>query len=500
MRKVTIIIITGIFILSNLYGSDKKILLKIPVRVYKSKEYIKELKITDFDLQINKVKRNIKKLITGERSLSEAKGTRSFVFSFNLTDYGKNITKGISYFVDNILRKTDNLIVWTPVKIYRIKTNLDKTQIISDIKKIVKNDSLLYKKTKFAAREKLLNIVNEYLNFIEHKRDSNPGTDNIIRFLNGYSREWINYKTKYLIPDMGKYYGIVLLLSHKYKGEKYFINFQQREIIPSLRKYERAKKNISDYLFSIAGTNESSRSSSISGTIKRIDKSLLLSDNFDPALLNAPLKGANISYNVIFFHSFRQTGENSDSISPDYEGILRDIAHSTGGLSVNTSDIEKGLDLISNKKDFYYNLIFGFNGKKGEKKVKISITDKSAGIFYKESFSSEEIENLIKISGSPSVKISEVSVKGSTIKFEISQFEVGKNKNNPGIIKVDIKLSDKNNNTVFKKGNTLRADKKSVKISLNIKPDLKGFFKLEITVKDMVVNRETTFEKYIEIK
>lgn len=500
MRRLTIIIMAVLFILSGQYGSAKNIMLKIPVRVYKGKEYLKELKSENFELYINKVKRNIKNIIPGERSLIEIKGPRSFVFSFNLTDYGKNITKGISYFVDDILRKTDNLIIWTPVKIYRIKTNQDKALIISDIEKIVKKDSFLYKKIKYAARDKLISIVKKYLNFTKISRDTNPGSDNIIKFLTAYGREWNNYKTKYLVPDMEKYYGIVNLLTYKFKGEKYFINFQQRETLPSLKKYEQAKKQINDYLSNIAGTSESARSSSISVTMKRIDKSLLLSDNFDPALLNSPLRGANISYNVILFHSFRQEGENSDSISPDYEGILREISHSTGGVSINTSDIEKGLELISSKKDHFYNLIFSFDGKKGKKEIKIGVSDKSAEIFYKKKFFKEEIENLIKISGSPSVKISEVLIKGRKLNFDISQFAFKENKDKHGILKVDINISDKDNKTVFKKGNTLRAAKDRIKISLNIKQGITGFYKLRIIVKDMIGNRETSYDKYIELK
>ncbi|MCK4890122.1 MAG: hypothetical protein KAS97_09330 [Candidatus Aminicenantes bacterium] len=499
--KKNIIILTIMFFLvaGTIYSADD-IYLKIPVRIYKGSEYLKGLSKEDFSLKINGKVRSIEELLTGERSINDISERRNFILQFNLTDYGKNITKSINFFINEVLRKKDNLIVWTPVKVYRIRTDKPKQNIISDIEKIVKNDSFNYKRLKESARERLFSIVRKFNNFIPNVKDSNPYISSILNFLNEYSREWLDFKSKFLMPDIGKYYGVFSLLTQKYPGEKYFVNFQQREVIPSLKKYNNVKRDITNYLSNIAGTSESSYSSSIANALKKIDKSMLLSDNFDPEKLISPFKGANISYNLILFHSFRQSGEDSDSVSPDLEGILRNISRSTGGFSINTNDFVKGIESILKKSDNYYFIIYKFNGKKGEKKIEIEIGDKNAKLFYKKKFLPGEIDLLIKLASEPKITISEVKTKGHDLSFTISGFSITGEKKKTGIMKVEIKIIDKDRNSVMNKNNTLRAEKDSIKISLKITPELKGFFKLEITAKDMNANKTANFSKYIELK
>jgi len=500
MKKYIIILTIMLFLATGTICSADDIYLKIPVRIYKGSEYLKGLSKEDFTLKINGKVRTVEELLTGERSINDISERRNFILQFNLTDYGKNITKGIEFFINEVLRLKDNLIIWSPVKVYRIRTDKLKKNIISDIEKIVKEDSFKYKRIKELAREQLFSIIQKFLDFIPNAKDSNPFSSNTFKFLNFYSSEWLNFKSKFLIPDIGKYYGVFALLSQKYPGEKYFINFQQREVIPSLKKYDLAKRYIYDYISRWVGTSESSSFSSISSKINRIDKSMLLSDNFDTEQLVSPFKGANISYNLILFNSFRQSGIEADSVSPDLDGILRDISRSTGGVSIKTNDFEKGIDSILKKSDNYYFIIYKFNGKKGEKKIEIDIGDKKAELFYKKKFHPEEIDLLIKLALEPKINISEVKVSGRDLSFSISGFKKSGEEKKTGIIKVKIKIVDKDLKTVMDKDNTLRAEKDPIKISLKIIPDIKGFFKLEITAKDMNANKTTIFSKYIELK
>ncbi len=500
MKKYIIILTIMLFLVTGTIYSADDIYLKIPVRIYKGSEYLKGLSKEDFTLKINGKVRTVEELLTGERSINDISERRNFILQFNLTDYGKNITKGIEFFINEVLRLKDNLIIWSPVKVYRMRTDKSKKDIISDIEKIVKEDSFKYKRSKESAREQLFSIVQKFIDFIPNVKDSNPFLSNTFRFLNFYSSEWLNFKSKFLIPDVGKYYGVFALLSQKYPGEKYFINFQQREVIPSLKKYNSAKQNIYDYISRWAGTSESSSFSSISSKINRIDKSMLLSDNFDTEKLISPFKGANISYNLILFNSFRQSGEEADSVSPDLDGILRDISRSTGGVSIKTNDFEKGIDSILKKSDNYYFIIYKFNGKKGEKKIEIEISDKKAELFYKKKFIPGEINLLIKLASEPKITVSEVKINGHDLSFTISGFSRTGKQKKTGIMKVEIKIVDKDRNPVMNKDNTLSAEKDSIKISLKVSSELKGFFKLEITAKDMNANKTANFSKYIELK
>lgn len=500
MKKHIIFLTITLFLLTGAAYTADDIYLKIPVRIYKNGEYFKGLSKEDFSLKVNGKVRTIEETLTGERSINDISERRNFILQFNLTDYGKNITSGIEFFINEVIRKKDNLIIWTPVKVYRIRADKPKQDIISDIEKIVKEDSFNYKRLKEAERNKLNTIIRKFLEFVPNQKDSSPQISNIFRFLNNYSREWLSFKSKFLLPDIGKYYGVFSLLSREYPGEKYFINFQQREVIPSLNKYQQIKNLINNYVSDLAGTSESSYTSSISNALKKIDKSILLSDNFNPENLVSPFKGANISYNLLLFHSFRQSGDDSDAVSPDLEGILRSISRSTGGLSVITNNFKEGIDSMMKKSDHYYYLVYRFNGKKGEKKIEVAINNKDAVLFYKDKFFPDEIDLLIKLAAQPKISISEVTITGEQLTFEISDYAKKGKEKKTGIIKVEIRLLDKDRKKVMEKMNTLRAVKDPVKISLKMTPGLKGFFKLEIIVKDMNKNKTANFSKYIELK
>ncbi len=500
MKKLIIFLSIVIVFISVSFAAQEDIYLKIPVRIYKGGTYLTGLQKDDFTLKINGKIRIIDELLTGKRSINDISERRNFILQFNLTDYGKNITDGIEFFVNEILRKKDNLLIWTHVKVYRIRSDKPKNEIISDIETIVKGDSFSYKRIREAARNKLNTILRKFIDFTPNKRETNPYMQNTFRFLNNYSREWLDFKSKFLLPDIGKYYGVFSLLSREYPGEKYFINFQQREIIPSLRRYNQVKTTINNYVSNIAGTSESSYTSSITNALKRIDKSMLLSDNFNPEHLVSPFKGANISYNLLLFHSFRQSSDDSDSVSPDLEGILRNISKSTGGLSINTNDFKDGIDSMMKKSDHYYYLVYKFNGKKGEKKVEVSIDHKDTILFYKDKFFPDEIDLLIKLAAEPKINISEVNITNKHINFEISDYSKEGKEKKKGIMKVEVRLIDNNRKTVMEKMNTLRAEKDPVRISLKITPELKGFFKLEIIARDINKNKTANFSKYIELK
>ncbi len=501
MRKQLITIFISILLISGFIHASKDILLKIPVHVYKHNKYVDNLTKRDFSLLINGKTRRIEKVLTKQRSIGIAsENKRSFVLQFNLTDYGKNISEGIKFFVEKILNPGDYLIIWTPIKVYTIKTNKSKNQIFIDLETIVKNDSLNYKKLREGSREKLLNVIRKFLGSDSNGKDSNSTATSIYTFLNGYSREWLNFKTKYLTLDPTSYYKVFSFLEKISTGEKFFINFQQREVIPALQRYNTAKRVINNYLSSVAGTSESSTNASISTALKKIDKSLLITDNFNPKTIISPFKGSNVSNNVILFHSFRMQGSNADSVSPDLEGILRKISFETGGLCIDTTDIKDGLKKISGKTDYYYNLVYKFDGKKGKKLIKVEVNAKEVKVFYKDYFSEGEIDTLLKMSSIPTINISNVKLIGHKLGFTISGFLFDKKKDNTGLVKVDLKLIDKKGNSVMNKGNTLRAGKKSVNINLTIVPERKGFFKLTITAKDMNTGKETVFAKYIELK
>ena len=508
MKKVVMIAVLVIFIVSLHLIAKDEVLLKLPVRVIAKQGPVITLKKSDFSLKINDQTRQIMGIIGKRRSLAQGDEQRNFVLAFNLTEYGQQVIDGITYFVKNILKKTDQLIVLTPLKMYRINLANKEIKIIDDIKEIVKKDSLEYKKNKVSSRENLLREirkVNKGGSITSGSGSAGASTIDlttqiIMQFLNNYNREWSNFKTKFLFPDMRLLSSIAQMMA-KQSGEKWFINFQQREIMPALGEFKKASNSIKTYLSSVSSSEEQSTAASIGSGLQTVEKSMLISENFPKQIILNLLLGANISYNTILFRNLRQDISNPDAQSPDYEGILRDISKQTGGVALDTTTLSKGLATIIKNNDFYYNLIFAFNNQLEDKNIKIKVSAQDAKIYYKDKFYQSEIKNLMDYLKESRINISDFSIRGNKIKFTISDFKIDKVENQKaGVMKVRIELIDDSHNTIYKTANTLKCVKKSITISINLPPKHKGYFQLHIKANDLLSQKSREIYEYVKLK
>lgn len=485
-------------------GED--ILLKLPVRVISKSGPELTLKKSDFSFYINDQRKEIVNLLGTKRSLSQTDEPRNFVLAFNLTEYGQQISEGVSYFVEQILRDGDSLIVLTPIKMYRIAISNKKIKIIEDIDKIVKKDSLTFKKNKISSRGNLLREIRKVSRGGSITAGGRGGgtfdqtTTTIMQFLNDYSREWGNFKTKFLLPDLRLYSSLAMMLA-KQSGEKWFINFQQREIMPALAEFKNASNNIRDFLASVTSADEQASAGSISSGLQTLEKSMLVSEKFPKQILSNLLMGANLSYNVILFRSLRQDISSPDAQSPDYEGILREFSEQTGGVDMDTTDLKQGIDAIKRNSDFYYNLIFEFDGTVEDKNIKVETAVPGAKIYYKDKFFKSEVQNLINYMKEPKINISKFSIKGNKITFTIADFKIDKvEKQQAGLMAVKIELKDDKYNTVFKTSKTLKSVKKSITISLPLPPKYRGYFQLHIQARDLLSMKSHDLNQYIKLK
>jgi hypothetical protein len=220
------------------------------------------------------------------------------------------------------------------------------------------------------------------------------------------------------------------------------------------------------------------------------------------------LLGVNINYNVVFFSG--QSGETEtqavDSVSPGYEGILRDISRRSGGMSVisTRANLVESLETIAAHVDVYYELAFAVGAEPEDKRIEINVTPTNAGVYYKNRFKKDELKWLrdwVK----QEINLSGFVLEGHGLSFTVAGFKMNRLKDTSGkwvptgMIKIDIRLIDDQNTTVYETGNTLKANDQSFKISLNLPAQLKGYFKLSITAVDLVANKSCHFNTYVKI-
>jgi len=495
MRKISLLLLFILTVSVPFVLVGKDIQLKIPVRISFDKE-ARDLEKKDIQLYINGSPRQVEQFIKKNRSINDTVTRRSFCLAFNITDYSHQVSEGIEYFVRNVLREDDRLMLWSPVKkVYRVNTRKKKEEIITDIEKLIKDDSLVYKKNLEVTRQNL-----EYL-----IKTIGMNVTQIKQFVNAYLREINNLKTRYLLPNLDSYAGLLSLMGAD-AGEKWIINIQEREIIPCIKKFRDIKNKIRSFLSTLAGDDQA-WASSISSGLNLIDKAMLLSDQFPLQGIQDLMQGINVNYNVVFFTSMRKTStEGTNNTSPDYEELLRKISNSTGGIAEITNDLKEGLGKISANNDQYYDLVFTFNGKVEEKEIEVKLNEKKKKdkIFYMSRFLEDEVKALTQAGVKKALGIVKYKLSGHKLAFRIEGYKMDKDEKagnkNTGILTIQIKLFDDKNNILFKAGKTFKSPKDFFDISLGLPAKHKGYFKLSIAVEDMRTGGSAELNKYVKLK
>jgi hypothetical protein len=507
MKKIIIAFFTMLMLgwCHFIYPDQGKLFFKLPVRVISEKEpvseYAKDLNKNDFELSIDGEQKPVLEFFKKERSIAGTAGERQFVLAFDAVDYGKPLADAVSHFVQQILTPSDQLLIRSPIQTYRIDTKSDKQEAIQYIKTILEKDIKQWKENKAA----FLNNLNQSIENLEKKLDARKGgLRSVLFFINHYANEWRKFDKGFLLANLEQYADITSLLAQK-SGEKWWIHFQERDLVPMLTRYRKIVPRIKKYLSSLPKEYQD-KVSLIQGTMDKIERSMLFTEDFPMDDIMDILLGVNINYNVIFFSTQDQEADSENSVSPGYEKILKDISRAAGGISIISApgNLVTPLETVGKHVDFYYELVFALPGEPGDKHIKINVTTGSSA-YYKKKFRKEELAWLMDWV-KEEIGISGFALAGRQLSFTVSGFKMDSIKNADGqsvptgIIKVGIRLIDEKSITVYETGNTMKSNDKSFKVSLGLPSKFSGYFKLSITAVDLVANQDCELNKYVKIQ
>jgi len=498
MKKILNIFIILTFVLSiqsTLESKTEIIQLKVPVRVYDKNILIENLSKNDFTVSINNENVEISSIKSVKRGMSHPTTPfRNFVLSFNLYHYGEQVGEAIEHFVKNILTDSDEIMIITPENVYKFSADESKEKTIDDIKKLVKDDSQIFK----GKRTTYENNLKEILRTSRLPDVSSPSrggaaiANPIMKFLKSYQTEWLTFKNRFLLPDVNKYKAVSSYFFGK-DGDKWFINFQQREIIPELGELKTRIDEIRDSLSEIMDPKEQAWVPMIEKSARELEKSLLFSDMFPQDEIQDILMSSNISYDVILFRSkVKMEGGVHEMVSPDYEDILRNISRATGGSTLETTDIKNGLLQLSQHQDTSYLLDIPISPVPVNIDIKLQKSDYET--YHKKTYSGAEIKDVMQISADK-VKISGVSVKDKIVKFIISNFSTDESQvsKSEGNLDVKMLIIDERGNTAYKTGNILKTFKDSITITLPPLDHIRGKNKVFIFAEDKIRGISSVF-------
>ncbi|MCK5056363.1 MAG: hypothetical protein KAT34_06900 [Candidatus Aminicenantes bacterium] len=484
----------------------KVVNVEVPVRVYYKGKPVDNLIKADFKLFENRkrqdingciLKRKKMKLHELEMTAEQAKSweSRFFVLVFRITHYNEYIKKGLQHIFDKVLKEPDQLLVFVNDRTASFKNLHDKEtakaqldQLLRDSSRETRNKLLLYlkqiedelSKQKFDMKEPLQTLYTH-----------------VQRYLNRYLRIWKDFKKKFLVPDIDKYYNFSRFLKDIRK-EKWVINFYQFELFPDIMINSRSMREIKRLLGiwqSSAAVEPINFARIISRQLTEISKERNFGKDFPAKEVAKIFHNVGATFHSIFMKTTISTlieDVEYKQISTELEHTLREITERTGGKLIVSNKIGAALDSISEVEDIYYILTYAADNPDKIGKIKIKTSNKKYKLTYNSNLKAGYLGDYLEakeIKGTP-VKIKELKFKKGKLFFVISDFY--RQEKESGKLSIHIRIKNERGISIFDQKKTISATQKEIRISLSIPGINKGKYHFVVDVEDLFTKKVAT--------
>lgn len=473
----------------------------LPLRAFKEKKPFTALKKDELKLLIDGQYKKIEDLIKKEKSIARVTGLgKHYILSFMMMEYGKRFEAGISYFITEILRPEDTLLVFSPLyKIYPVAFHPNKEKMLREIAGLLKRDCYLYSQKRGIAEKKLLSRVRNARRLITYPFRNQGFFLGIINFFENFPPKFSEYKDQYLLPDIEKYRQAVEFLDGGTgEGERWWIHFQEHGLKNILLQVKNLYHDV-DRFFTYAGINILYRTT-VQKRLRHLRKQLTETGAFSSAQFLEILVRGNINYNIIFPGGAKGNDKDIMNTVPSaLEDTLEKISSHSGGITGRTSKFDDGLISIKDHVDRYYDLVFDIGSDQETNHIQVELTEKQEDLIlvYNDLCMKDEPASSGLEHSQEKVKITAFSQEESIIRFTIGSYKTKEDSDKGerfGLLKVEVLLLDQEGEEVYRRQNTLRASKDQLDITLTLPLDRFGKFKLSIHVTDIIANNKTSFE------
>lgn len=482
--------------------------VEVPVRVFYKGELVKNLTKSDFTLYEGDEKQFINGFYSKRKSMSSHDvklkphyrkndpNSRYIVLIFRTTDYNIELRNGIDYLFDNIIKPNDELLLFIN----------DKTISLSkSYWKIDRKDILLQmlREECIHAHQRLISYfltIQKDLDRTQMKLiEDDSYSQNaffIIEFLRRYLTTWQEYKKKYLIPDLDKYYNFAKYLD-KINKEKWIINFYQIEMFPKMKITGRLRQRIETMIsqLMVARSEDSVHSQIISRFLEDIDTELNVANDFPIDEITKLMYKVDTTFHSIFMGVEKETlGQDFQfkKVSTDIENCLRELTKKTGGALITSGDLGSALHSIQNKEDLYYVLTYVPRNPKKMDKIRITLSNKKYKLVYDDNIRADYISDYLKARNAevPAVRLSGITFNSNKLSMTISDFFMSKNEKNPrGKLNVRVRLINGANENVFDQKRLIVAKKEEVNIAIDFESIPAATYNVIIDVSDLLTGR-----------
>jgi hypothetical protein len=491
--------------------------VEVPVRVHYRGKPVDNLTKNDFKLFekgkqqdihgfiLKRKKINVQELKLNAEQVMTRK-QRFFVLVFRFTHYNDDIKKGLDYIFDTILTDTDQLLVFANDRSAYFEFLNDKPSVKTKVAKILHDVSRKARTRLLMHLKKVEREVEKHkfeLKLINAERGSMDLHFMIYNYLEKFLNIWRNYKKKYLIPDINKYYNFAQFLK-KIKKEKWVIDFYQFEVFPDILINSESMRRIRRLIGAWQASDNPELitfSRLIFRRLTEIEMELSVAKDFPSDEVAKIFHNVDTTFHSVFmkttFSTLLQDAEYRE-VASELENSLRAITKRTGGKLVVSNKLDKALDRISKVEDIYYILTYAPANPDKVGRIKVKLKNPKYKLIYSPNLRTGYLGQYLeeKQPRRKPINIEDLRLKKGRLMFNVSDFYM--DKEDGGILRIHIRIEDQQGKSVFDQKKIIKATRKSIQINidLNIKDPKNGEYNIVVDITDLYTTiRDTQFLK-----
>jgi hypothetical protein len=350
--------------------------IEVPVRVFRGDAFVEDLTIADFELFENGRLQALDAVYLVKKSFVERKEEtksfepdtgRHFYLFFELTEYDPKVREALDYFVKRVLAPGDEFVVMTPLKTYRMKSDILKSQtrdiVFDRIMGLLRKDILIGNAEYNGVIEEMKDLASTMASSItpvspdrEAQTPVNPFThgDTIFDVKTSMEEQLQMYahclsRLEHIRDlDQAKVHGLADHLRGQ-TGQKEVFLFYQREYVPKI------DPTILNALMSVYNERPE-----ITETVTSVFEFF----RRDTALDVGPVKrsfadaGATIHFLYLTRPTPKERGVVMEEQSEDIFSPFREMALATGGYLSSTANLDAAMKAAVAASENYYLLYY----------------------------------------------------------------------------------------------------------------------------------------------
>jgi hypothetical protein len=483
--------------------------VEVPVRVFLDGVPLAGLSRDDFRLSEGRQEQRINGFTLRRKKMSvqdielrpeaAAAPSRYFVLVFRISEYNPQMQKGVRYIFDHILREQDRLLLLVNDRTLLLTPALSlggRREIAERLlgEEAVKSRQKL--EQYFLAVQKDLDQTRLRVLL---ERDSSFYAPRIIDFLDRYLRTWKEFKDKYLVPDLDKFYNFARHLE-KVRDEKWVLSFYQIEMFPNMKISGQIHQQIVQLIseLQVARPEDAVHARLIEQLLERIDRELNAADSFPVDEVSKMLIKVDTTYHCFIMGVRRETlSEDLDfkKVASDIENSLREVTRRSGGEVVFSGDLGSALHQVEEKEDVYYVLTYEPSDPGRLGKVKVELPGHpGARLFYDDNIRADYIGEYLKKKRAedPEVLIEALRLDGRRLRVKIASFKMAEaRQGREGRLDVAIRIRDEQDRQIYDQNRPFSVREPQVELTVDFRFLSPGKYTFLVEVHDLLTAKAT---------